>query len=112
MLKKTLNEDERNIKKRSPRRSLFSEEKWENTGRWEEVIAEGSKDFGGFSEQVRLLYTPGTKPTNLPEPSLPSGLVKTIYGPKEGGKIFEVLIETAIKAYEMVSAVILLLWNH
>jgi hypothetical protein len=28
MVKNTLNEDERNIKKRSPRRSVFSEEKW------------------------------------------------------------------------------------
>ena len=52
MVKNTLNEDERNIKKRSPRRSVFSEEKWENTGRWEEVIAEGSKEYGGFNEQV------------------------------------------------------------
>ena len=30
--------------------------------------------------------------------------MKTIYGPKEGGKIFEALLETAVKAYEMVSA--------
>ena len=104
MLKKSLNEDERNIKKRSPRRSVFSEEKWGNTGCWEEVISEGSKEYGGFNEQVRLLCTPGTKPINLPEPGLASGLMKTTYSPKEVGKIFETLLETAVKAYEMVSA--------
>ena len=104
MLKESLNEDERNIKRRFPKKSIFSEEKWEKTGRWEEVIEEGKKGYDGFNDQVRLLYTPGTKPINLPEPDLPTGFTKTIYGAKDGGVIFDELLKTAIKAYEIVSA--------
>ena len=53
---------------------------------------------------MRLLYTPRIKPINLPEPGLPSDLIKTTYSPKKGGMIFETLLETDVKAYEMVSA--------
>ena len=106
MLKTALNEDERKIKTRFPKKSVFTEEKWQDTGRWEEILKEGIQENNGFSEQVKILFTPGSEPIKPPdeEPKLENGLTLATYGPREGGEIFEVLMATAVKAYEMVSA--------
>ena len=51
------------------------------------------------------IMVPGTEiiePVVSPSP-LPAGVVKKVYGPKQGGAIFEELLKTSTKIFDLVS---------
>ena len=104
ILKETLEADERNIKSRNPKKNVFSQQKWENTGRWEQILQEGAVRHENYEEQVRMLYTPDTEPAGNIETELPAGMVRVTYGPKEGGVMFRELINTATRAFQKLES--------
>ena len=56
-------------------------------------------------DKALRIIVPGTepiKPTVQPSPP-PTGFVKRTYGPREGGKTFEVLLKTPTKIFDLVS---------
>ena len=107
------------VKFRNPRKQLFSEEKWSEGTNWVEIVCEGEKrEMESLIEEegqpqpevinidkAMMLMVPGTKPikpTVKPSPP-PVGFIKKSYGPREGGEIFAVLLETATKIFNLVS---------
>ena len=96
LLKKTFEVDERNIKISNPRKSVFSEQKWENTGKWEELVGKGSTKHKKYEGRVRMLYTP----VLTTKVDLPSGMVNVTYGPQNVVAMFGELINTSTKAFQ------------
>ena len=57
------------------------------------------------TDKALRIMVPGTeviKPVVPPSP-LPAGFLKKVYGPKQGGPIFEELLRTSTKIYDLVS---------
>ena len=54
---------------------MFSEQKWENTGRWEAILEEWLTKYQNYEEQVRMLFTPGSEPVGTGKVELPAGMV-------------------------------------
>ena len=57
------------------------------------------------TDKAMRIMVPGTeiiKPVVPPSP-LPAGFVKKVYGPKQGGPIFEELLRTSTKIFDLVS---------
>ena len=57
------------------------------------------------TDKALRIMVPGTeviKPVIPPSP-LPTGFLKKTYGPKQGGPIFEELLKTSTKIYDIVS---------
>ena len=112
--------DERKIQDRNPKKKLISKEKWSKGTNWSDLIQEGAereqvclmeeerKVQEGITDADKALriMVPGTeviKPVIPPSP-LPTGFLKKTYGPKQGGPIFEELLKTSTKIYDLVSA--------
>ena len=73
LIKEKTSKDDKGIKHRNPRKSIFSEEKWGNNGRWKEIIEEGEKTVLNTTEEVRLIHIPNSKNQCLTESKPPPG---------------------------------------
>ena len=119
MIRKKLLEDERKVKVRNPKKQLVSEEKWSEEKNWlVEIVREGEErekespieEEGKPQPEVinvdkaMMLMVPGTRPIKPSVQPLPPpvGFIKKSYGPREGGEIFAVLLETATKIFNLV----------
>ena len=86
LIKEKTSKDDRGIKHRNPRKSIFSEEKWGENCRWKEIIEEGEKTVLNTTEEVRLIHIPNSKNQCLPESKPPTGMKKKVFDIKTGGK--------------------------
>ena len=109
--------DERNLKLRSPKRHLLSEEKWGEGSTWNDIICEGKErekemtlqkirsTFGNKADKAMALQVPGIKP---PEPIVkekppPVGYVRRLVEPNGGGELFETILKTFTEIFKLVS---------
>ena len=93
LIKEKTSKDDRGIKLRNPRKSIFSEEKCGDNGCWKEILEEGKKTVLNTTEEVRLLQIPNTRNQSLPEPKPPKGMIKRVFDIKTGGKVFNELLK-------------------
>ena len=100
-LKQELSRDDRGIKEANPRQSVFSNKKWGDTKRWDEILNE-KDDTPESVDSVKLIYEPTLVPTIKVTP-IGKDLKKLTIGPGSQSPLFNALISYATKAYGMVS---------
>ena len=119
VIQKCLEKDEREIKSRDPKRRVISEEKWGEGENWKEIVKEGEerekvllihkeseeKIEEAMPDKMLHIMVPGTEPLEsvVTTQSLPPGLHKRTFGPKEGGPIFNELLKTSIEIHDLVN---------
>ena len=115
-----MQKDERKIQDRNPKRQLISEEKWSEGTNWNDLVQEGAerelvylaeeerkvKERESETDKALRIMVQGTEVIQpiIPPSPLPTCLCKKTYGPKQGGPIFEELLKTSTKVYDLVSA--------
>ena len=101
-LKEGLERDDRGIKQRTPKRSNYSKENWGCNERWKEIIEEGVHSQENC-ERVCLLQEPVVDATSS-QHEVVEGWTKTTLGPVVGGAVYEKMLQTAVEAFNIVSA--------
>ena len=103
--------DERNLKLRSPKRHLLSEEKWGEGSTWNDIIREGKdreKELAlqnlnprivTKSDKTMTLQVPGSEPSEpiIKEKPPPIGYVRRLVEPNGGGEIFDSILKHPLK---------------
>ena len=68
-----VNHDERGIKLKNKRKSIYYVQKWENNNFWAEIVEEGDIKSKGNMEAVNLIHVPDTVPIGQKDPEQPPG---------------------------------------
>ena len=98
IITKNLEIDERKVKECNAKKSVLSEQKWDNQ-MWKNLLKEGETDK---SDHVHLIHIPSKTTIDL-ESKPPPGYKIKEFGPISHGKIVEELLTTAIRAYKMTA---------
>merc|ERR1712236_88888 len=81
------------------RRPKWKTTKWENSGLWKEIVEEGNVASTKMSEAVKILHIPHTTPMGLKDPEPPPGFKRMKYEPKNGGRVFQLLLNLSTQVF-------------
>ena len=81
LIQDSMQKDDRGVKGKFPQKSISSQIKCSDKGRWEKIVAESCRKRGVHHDQVNHLHILDTIAIDLPEPEPPPGYNIKVFEP-------------------------------